>query len=62
MKSNLLSWNVRGPSKWRREASLELFLRIQLVDLVCLQETKFKKTWEEAGLFRRVGLLGWWVY
>lgn len=30
--------------------------------MLCLQETKFKKTSEEAGLFRRVGLLGWWVY
>ena len=42
MKIKLLSWNVRGANDSTKRKLIEVFLKTQKADVVCLQETKWK--------------------
>ena len=42
MLIRILSWNVRGINDKDKRKVVKAFLRLQRVDLVCLQETKCK--------------------
>ena len=43
MKLKLLSWNVRGANNPKKRNIIRNFIRSQMVDLVCLQETKIQE-------------------
>ena len=42
MKIRVLSWNVRGVNDKDKQKVIRAFLRLNKVDLVCLQETKIQ--------------------
>ena len=43
MKLRILSWNVRGANDGAKRKVLKTFIKMQRVDVVCLQETKLKE-------------------
>ena len=43
MKLQLFSWNVRGANNPDKRNVIRNFIRSQMVDLVCLQETKIQE-------------------
>ena len=43
MKLKLLSWNVRGANNPNKRNVIRNFIRSQMADLVCLQETKIQE-------------------
>ena len=43
MKLKLFSWNVRGANNPIKRNVIRKFIRSQIVDLVCLQETKIQE-------------------
>ena len=43
MKLRILSWNVRGANDGAKRKVLKAFIKMQRVDVVCLQETKLKE-------------------
>ena len=42
MKIRILSWNVRGANDATKRKLIKFFLKAQKVDVVCLQETKWR--------------------
>ena len=42
MKLKILSWNVRGANDGAKRKVIKSFIKMQRVDVVCLQETKLK--------------------
>ena len=54
MKIKILSWNVRGANDVNKRKVIKAFIKLQRVDVVCLQETKFKEV--STGLIRSLGL------
>ena len=57
MKIKLFSWNVRGANNPDKRKIIRNFIRIQMVDLVCLQETKFQEMYEADARSLGVGRL-----
>ena len=56
----IISWNGRGVSNKEKRKNIKVYVRSQRVDVVCLQETKFKKTNREMAHSLGVGrYLGW---
>ena len=53
MKIKILSWNVRGANDVNKRKVIKAFIKMQRVDVVCLQETKFKEV--STGLIRSLG-------
>ena len=45
MKVRILSWNVRGVNDQEKRKVIKAFIKTQRVDIVCLQETKWKGTY-----------------
>ena len=43
MKLRILSWNLRGANDGAKRKVLKAFIKMQRVDVVCLQETKLKE-------------------
>lgn len=43
MKLRILSWNVRGVNDNDKRMVIKALIKSQIVDLVCLQETKIKE-------------------
>ena len=43
MKLKILSWNVRGANFGAKRKVIKAFVKMQRVDVVCLQETKLKE-------------------
>ena len=54
MKIKILSWNVRGVNDVNKRKVIKAFIKMQRVDVVCLQETKFKEV--STGLIRSLGV------
>ena len=54
MKIKILSWNVRGANDVNKRKVIKAFIKMQRVDVVCLQETKFKEV--SSGLIRSLGV------
>ena len=54
MKVRLLSWNVRGANDKDKRKIIKSFIKSQMVDVVCLQETKIKEM--TIGLMRSLGV------
>ena len=54
MKIKILSWNVRGANDVTKRKVIKAFIKMQRVDVVCLQETKFKEV--STGLIRSLGV------
>ena len=54
MKIKILSWNVRGANDVTKRKVIKAFIKMQRVDVVCLQETKFKEV--SSGLIRSLGV------
>ena len=54
MKIKILSWNVRGANDVAKRKVIKAFIRMQRVDVVCMQETKFKEV--SSGLIRSLGV------
>ena len=53
MKIKFLSGNVRGANDAAKRKVIKTFIKMQRVDVVCLQETKFKEV--SSGLIRSLG-------
>ena len=53
MKLKVLSWNVRGANERSERKIIKSFIRNQMVDLICVQETKIQAMSE--GLVRSLG-------
>ena len=51
----IISWNIRGANNKEKRKNIKAYLRSQKVDVVCLQETKIKKTNRETALSLGVG-------
>ena len=54
MKLKILSWNVRGANAVAKRKVIKAFIKMQRVDIVCLQETKISKV--SKGLIRSSGV------
>ena len=54
MKIRILSWNVRGANDGNKRKVIKAFIKMQRVDVVCLQETKLKEM--STGLIRSLGV------
>ena len=54
MKIKILSWNVRGANEVAKRKVIKAFIKMKRVDVVCLQETKFKEV--SNGLIRSLGV------
>ena len=54
MKIRILFWNVRGGNDRDKRKIIKLVLKSQMVDEVCLQETKIKEM--TTGLVRSLGV------
>ena len=54
MKIKFLSWNVRGANDVAKRKVIKAFIKMQRVDVICLQETKFKEV--SSGLIRSLGV------
>ena len=54
MKLWLLSWNVRGANNWDRRKVIKALIKKNMVDLVCLQETKIQEM--SRGIIRSLGV------
>ena len=54
MKIKFLSWNVRGANDVNKGKVIKAFIKMQRVDVVCLQETKLKEV--TTGLIRCLGV------
>ena len=54
MKIKVLSWNVRGTNDVAKRKVIKAFIKMQRVDVVCLQETKFKEV--SSGSIRSLGV------
>ena len=54
MKIKILSWNVKGVNDAAKRKVIKAFIKMQRVDVVCLQETKFKEV--SIGLIRSLGV------
>ena len=54
MKIKILSWNVRGANDVNKRTVIKAFIKMQRVDVVSLQETKFKEV--STGLIRSLGV------
>ena len=54
MKIKILSWNVRGANDVNKRKVIKAFIKMQRVDVVCLQETKLKEV--TTGLIRCLGV------
>ena len=60
MKIKILSWNFRGANIVAKRKVIKSFIKMQRVDIVCLQETKISEI--SQGLIRSSGVgrfLGW---
>ena len=42
MRIKILSWNVRGANNAEKRKLIQTYVKMQKVDLVCIQETKLK--------------------
>ena len=60
MKLKLLSWNVRGANNPNKRNVIINFIRSQMVDLVCLQETKIQELSSAIARSLGVGRLAEW--
>lgn len=54
MELCILSWNVRGISEGDKHGVINSLIRLHLVDLVCLEETKVQRM--SASLVRSLGV------
>ena len=54
MKIKFLSWNVRGANDAAKRKVIKAFIKMQRVDVVCQQDTKFKEVY--SGLIRNLGV------
>ena len=54
MKLKILSWNVRGANAVAKRKVIKAFIKMQRVDIMCLQETKISKV--SKGLIRSSGV------
>ena len=54
MKIKILSWIVRGANDVNKRKVIKPFIKMQRVDVVCLQETKFKEV--STGMIRSLGV------
>ena len=54
MKIKFLSWNIRGANDVAKRKVIKAFIKMQRVDVICLQETKFKEV--SSGLIRSLGV------
>ena len=54
MKIRILFWNVRGGNNRDKRKIIKLVIKSQMVDEVCLQETKIKEM--TIGLMRSLGV------
>ena len=54
MKIRILFWNVRGGNDRDKRKIIKLVIKSQMVDEVCLQETKIKEM--TTGLVRSLGV------
>ena len=54
MKIRILFWNVRGGNDRNKRKIIKLVIKSQMVDEVCLQETKIKEMTN--GLVRSLGV------
>ena len=54
MKIIILSWNVRGANDRDKRKIIKSVIKSQIVDVVCLQETKINEM--ATGLVRRLGV------
>ena len=61
MKLRILSWNVRGANDGAKRKVLKAFIKMQRVDVVCLQETKLKEVSNRMIRSLGVGRLLEWV-
>ena len=61
MKLRILSWNVRGANDGAKRKVLKAFIKMQRVDVVCLQETKLKEVSNMIIRSLRVGRFLEWV-
>ena len=60
MKLKILSWNVRGSNDKNKRKIIKTLIRSQIVDLICLQETKIQDMTQ--GIVYSLGVgrfLGW---
>ena len=42
MRIKILSWNVRGANNAEKRKLIKAYVKMQKVDLVCIEETKLK--------------------
>ena len=54
MKIKILSWKVRGANDVNKRKVIKAFIKMQSVDVVCLQETKFKEV--SIGMIKSLGV------
>ena len=54
MKIKILSCNVRGADDVAKRKVIKAFIKMQRVDVVCLQETKFKEV--SSGFIKSLGV------
>ena len=54
MKIKILSWNVRGANVVAKRKVIKAFIKMQRVDIVCLQGTKISEV--SQGLIRSSGV------
>ena len=61
MKLRILSWNVRGANDGAKRKMLMAFIKMQRVDVFCLQETKLKEVSNRMIISLEVGRFLEWV-
>ena len=60
MKLKFLSWNIRGANNLEKRKIIRKFVKLQRMDLACLQETKIKDLSPSCSRSLRVGRYANW--